>query len=215
MIVLKVDANNPDVAAIRMAADAITRGELVVFPTETVYGLAADALNDTAVGRVFEAKGRVGTHPLPVQIAKARYLHLIASNVPESAQSLADKYWPGPLTIVLKKSDFVSDTVSGGLETVGVRVPDHAVALALLRESGLPIVATSANLTGNDAPTCAQSAIDQLGESVSVVLDAGVCEIGVASTVVDMSVVPVRVLRVGAISVEQIAQIVGDVEVNE
>ncbi|MHB9036811.1 MAG: L-threonylcarbamoyladenylate synthase [Armatimonadota bacterium] len=215
MIVHTVDAKNPEIAPIKAAADAIRRGELVVFPTETVYGLAANVLDQSAVRRVFDAKGRAGTHPLPVQIAGVAQLDVVASRVSDNAGKLAARFWPGPLTLVLKKSESVSDLVSGGLDTVGVRVPDHPVALALLREVGSPIVATSANLTGQGPPGCAQQAVAQLGDKVSVMLDAGECEIGVASTVVDASVEPPRILRVGAISIEQIVEVVGAVQTDD
>lgn len=210
MIRFRMDADRPDPGAIEAAADAIRRGELVVFPTETVYGLAADALNENAVRRVFEAKGRGERHPLPVQVAGSANLSQVAAEVPVGAAALAERFWPGPLTIVLPKGSEVSDAVSGGAATIGVRVPDHPVALALLRKLGLPIVATSANLTGQPPPTTADGAVRQLGESVSVVLDAGECRIGVASTVVDLSVSPPRILRAGAVSAEEIRDILGE-----
>ncbi|MEN6357638.1 MAG: L-threonylcarbamoyladenylate synthase [Armatimonadota bacterium] len=205
--VLQVDAKKPDTAAIKTAADAIRRGELVIFPTETVYGLAADALNEDAVRKIFQAKGRAETHPLPVQVAGIEQLSMVALEVSEKAKRLAAGYWPGPLTIVIKKNESVSDLVSGGLDTVGVRVPDHPVALALLNELGTPIVATSANLSGKEPPKSAGQAIEQIGDKVSVVLDSGECKIGVASTVLDVSVDPPKVLRLGTIDREQIKQV--------
>ena len=213
MIVLKVDARSPDPEAIRTAADAIRRGELVVFPTETVYGLAADALNESAVKRVLEVKGRCGTLPLPVQVASVDDLPKVASSVSETVRLLAARFWPGPLTLVLPKSSAISSLVSAGAETVGVRIPDHAVALALLRELGSPIVATSANITGEPPALRAESAIEKLGEAVSVVLDAGESVLKVSSTVLDASVSPPRILRPGAISAEEIRQSVGEVNV--
>lgn len=209
MIVLTVDPNNPDPAAIRAAADAIRRGELVIFPTETVYGLAADALSEDAIRLVFDAKGRDEGNPLPVQVAGVEQLAMVTSSVPDSARALAAKYWPGPLTIVLPKNDSLSDLVTAGRPNVGVRVPDHKVALALLRELGSPIIASSANISGNPAPTTAQSAIDQVGEGAAIVLDAGECRIGVASTVVDLSTTPPRILRSGVITDDEIRAIVG------
>lgn len=213
MIVYKVELANPDEQAIEAAADAIHRGELVVFPTETVYGLAADALNENGIRRVFEAKGREEAHSLPVQVAGVGELCKVASSVPEGARRLAHKYWPGPLTLVLPKSEHVSDLVTGGKGTVGVRVPDHPVALALLRKLGSPIVATSANLTQHRPATTADEAIAELGESVAVVLDSGESAIGVSSTVVDVSVMPARILRVGSISEEEIRDVLGEVSV--
>ena len=209
MIVLKVSPDSPDPVSIRRAADAIRRGELVVFPTETVYGLAADALNEAAVALVFEAKGREETRALPVQIAGVEQLSRVASGIPQGALALAERFWPGPLTLVLPKSDAVPDAVTGGGGTIGVRVPDHPVALALLRELGTPIVATSANVSGRSAPRSAGCAIRGFGNLVSIVLDAGECRIGVPSTVVDMTVAPPRIVREGAIGREEIEAIVG------
>jgi len=208
MILLKVDPDNPDMESIRTAADAIRRGDLVIFPTETVYGLAADALNDAAVRRVFDAKGRDEGHPLPVQVASVGQLGLVASEVPRGAAALAERYWPGPLTLVLPKNDALSQLVTGGRDTVGVRVPDHPVALALLRELDSPIIASSANLSGQASPTNALMAVQTLGDSVSVVLDAGECRIGVASTVIDLSQTPPRILRAGVIGADEIRSVV-------
>jgi L-threonylcarbamoyladenylate synthase len=212
MKVHKVDPHSPDRDAIREAADAIRRGELVVFPTETVYGLAADALNEAAVKRVFDAKGRAERHPLPVQVAGVEQLGQVASEVPDAAKVLAERFWPGPLTIVLPRNPSVPDIVTGGRDTIGVRVPEHLVALALLREIGGPIIATSANLSGRSAPRSAECAISEVGSKVSVVLDAGESEIGVASTVVDVSVVPPRILRRGAIDAEELRAVLGEVD---
>ena len=212
MIRLKVDPDNPDMKAIRAAADAIRRGELVVFPTETVYGLAADALNVSAVNKVFEAKGRFDHQPLPVQVASLADVGRVAEFIPESARPLAERFWPGPLTLVLMKSAALPSIVTGGRETVGVRVPDHPVALALVKEVGAPIVATSANVSGGAAPRNAEQAIRDVGEKVSLVLDGGECRLGVSSTVVDVSVSPAKILRRGTIGVDEIRKVLGEVE---
>lgn len=201
-----------DPRAVRAAADALRRGELVIFPTETVYGLAADARNDSAVRAVFELKGREETSALPVQIAEVESLHSVACVIPNAALELARRFWPGPLTIVLPKAPDIGDLVTGGAATVGVRIPDHPTALALLREMGSPIVATSANISGRPAPTNACGAIRQLGSGVSVVIDAGECAIGAASTVVDLSASPPRILRRGSISARRIRELIGEVE---
>lgn len=213
MIVYKIELNNPDEDALEAAAIAIRNGELIVFPTETVYGLAADALSEDAVMRVFEAKGRAEVHSLPVQVAGVGDLDKVASSVPEGARKLAEKYWPGPLTLVLPKSASVSNLVTGGKATVGVRVPDHPVALALLSRLNTPIVATSANLTRHPPAVTADQAVAELGDSIAVVLDSGESAIGVSSTVVDVSVTPPRILRVGSISVEEIKDVLGEVSV--
>jgi len=212
MITLKVDPVNPDMKIIRAAADAIRDGGLVIFPTETVYGLAADALNEKAVKHVFEAKGRFDKQPLPVQVGSIDDVQKAAEYIPENARRLAELYWPGPLTLVLVKNASLPTSVTGGKETVGVRVPDHPVALALAKEVGSPIVATSANMSGDPAPKNAEEAIREVGNEVSVVLDAGRSQLGVASTVVDVSVVPPKILRHGTISADDIRAVLGEVE---
>ncbi len=204
MRIIRVDEREADPQAIRAAVQAIRRGELVIFPTETVYGLAADAANEEAVRKVFAAKGRGEGHPLSVQIASARMLDQVAGFVSEAARALAEEFWPGPLTLILPRSARISDAVSGGLDTIGVRVPDHVIALALLREFGGPIVATSANISGQSAPTSAERAIRNLGEAAALALDSGECRLGVASTVVDVSACPPRIIRQGSISAEEI-----------
>jgi len=212
MITLRVDPDNPDMKAIRAAADAIRAGELVIFPTETVYGLAADAMNPKAVKKVYDAKGRLGKEPLPVQVGSIEDVSKAAEFIPERARPLADRYWPGPLTLVLMKSASLPSSVTAGRETVGVRVPDHPVALALAREVGSPIVATSANLSGDAAPRTAGQAVSAVGAHVTVVLDGGESRLGVSSTVVDVSVSPARILRRGTIGVDEIRKVLGEVE---
>lgn len=212
MIVIKVDPENPDMKSIRLAADAIRRGELVIFPTETVYGLAADATNDTAVKKIFEAKGRRDSEPLPIQISRIDHLRTAASYVSDEARRLAEHYWPGPLTIVLQKNRNISDLVTGEKDTVGIRIPDNEVALALLRELNIPIVATSANLSGKPPTKNAEQAITDLAPWVSVVLDGGDSNYGLASTVVDMTVVPPKILRRGSINTQDIKLVIGEVE---
>ena len=212
MIRLKVDPNNPDMKAIRAAADAIRKGELVIFPTETVYRLAADALNKEAVKRVYDAKGRRDHQPLPVQVGSIEDVFKAAEFMSPDARRLAEMYWPGPLTLVLTKSAALPSMVTGGRETVGVRVPDHPVALALAKEVGSPIVATSANLTGGPPPKTAAQAIRDVGENVTVVLDGGQSRFGVASTVVDMTVSPPKILRRGSLDANDVRKVLGEVE---
>jgi L-threonylcarbamoyladenylate synthase len=150
-----------------------------------------------------------------VQIADGEGLGAVASQIPDGARLLAERFWPGPLTVVVPRNDLVSDLVSGGLGSVGVRVPDHQVALALLREVGSPLVATSANLTGSEPPVTAAVAVSAVGASVAVVLDSGPCDIGVASTVVDLTVRPPRILRLGSIGREEIASVIGELHSGE
>lgn len=215
MMLFVVDSSNPDLGAIQSAVDAVRGGDLVIFPTETVYGVAADALDESAVRKLMQAKGRMAGHPLPVQISDAGHLTDVASAVSEAARTLAERFWPGPLTLVVAKNGRIPDLVTGGLRSVGVRVPDHPVALRLLREFGGPIVATSANLTGNPAPVDAQSAVSEIGEFAKVVLNSGPCRIGVASTVVDVTVRPARILRLGSLGIEEISAAIGEVDYDQ
>ena len=189
------------------AAAHLTAGNLVAFPTETVYGLGADACNSQAVARIYEVKGRPADHPLIVHIASIDRMGDWASDIPEYAIKLAREYWPGPMTLVLRRSELAADFITGGQDTVGLRVPDHVVALALLeafdKAGGKGIAAPSANRFGHVSPTTAAAVIDELGEyleSDDLVLDGGACAVGVESTIIDCTGHFPRVLRPGAIS---------------
>jgi L-threonylcarbamoyladenylate synthase len=215
MLHLPVDPLHPDPTSITRAAEAIARGDLVAFPTETVYGLGADALNPEAVARIFQAKERPADNPLIVHVARVDALDELAAAVPEIARSLAAAFWPGPLTLVLPRRPVVPDITTGGLDTVALRMPDHAVALALIEACGRPLAAPSANRSGRPSPTRAEDVIEDLGERVAVVLDAGPCTVGLESTVLDVSGVvsggaPV-LLRPGGVSREAIEAVVGSV----
>jgi L-threonylcarbamoyladenylate synthase len=210
MRVLKINSEQIDQELIEEAASVIRNGGLVIFPTETVYGLAANALDTNAVRRVFDAKRRPLTAPLPIQVGDKTLLAEVTDELSDVALSLAERYMPGPITLVVSKGPGVSDLVSSGGKTVGVRIPDDPVALALLRAVGGPIVATSANLSEQNAPTSADEAIRQIGDWVDIVLDAGPCKHGVASTVIDTTVSPPRIVRQGAISGEEIRKVIGD-----
>ena len=209
--VVAVDPLQPDAGIIAEAADVLARGGLVAFPTETVYGLGANALDLAAIDALFDAKGRPTTDPVIVHLASADGLHEIASEIPAVAKRLADRFWPGPLTLVLKKSDRVAANITAGLESVGVRVPAHPVAQALLRAAGLPIVAPSANRFSRPSPTRAEHVIDDLSGSIDMVLDAGPTMVGVESTVLDVTTSPPVVLRPGGVSVEALREIVPDI----
>ena len=200
---------DPDEAAIAAGAAALAAGRLVAFPTETVYGLGADALDPHAVARVFAAKGRPTDHPLICHVASAEGLAPLVAAVSPAAQVLADAFWPGPLTLVMPRSAAVPDAVTGGRATVAVRVPAHPVALSLLRAFGGPVAAPSANRFGRPSPTTAADVEDELGGDVDVILDGGPCAIGVESTVLDLTTDPPQVLRPGGISAEQVAQVLG------
>jgi L-threonylcarbamoyladenylate synthase len=197
-------------AAIRQAAEALRRGGLVAFPTETVYGLGADAANPAAVAHVFAVKGRPAGHPLIVHIGNVAQLDRWAVGIPTPARRLAERFWPGPLTLILKRSRRVPDVVTGGQDTVGLRVPDHSAALALLDAFGGGIAAPSANRFGRVSPTAAAHVREELGEAVDYILDGGPCRVGIESTILDLSGVRPRLLRPGAVAPEALAEILGE-----
>lgn len=198
---------------LREAVDALRAGQLVGLPTETVYGLAADARNTQAVARIFAAKGRPADHPLIVHLASADQLDDWAREIPEAARRLAAAFWPGPLTLILKRQPDVPDAVTGGQDTVGLRVPAHPVAHAVLSAFGGGLAAPSANRFGRISPTTAAHVREEVGEAVGLVLDGGPCRVGIESTIVDLTrEVPV-VLRPGAISAAAISAVLSrDVE---
>lgn len=202
--VLIVDPEQPSEATIAVAAATIRRGELVAFPTETVYGLGANALDEKAVWRIYTAKGRVSTNPLIVHVASAQAAQDVVSEWPQVAQTLAETFWPGPLTLVLPKQKCVPAVVTGGGETVAVRAPSHPVARALLNASGLPIAAPSANPSNRISATSAEHVVRAMGDRVDLILDAGPTSGGLESTVLDLTVSPPRLLRPGLISVAAI-----------
>ena len=198
------------------AAAHLKAGDLVAFPTETVYGLGADASNSKAVSRIYSVKGRPNDHPLIVHIASMERMGDWASEVPEYAIALARSFWPGPMTLILKRSELAGNFITGGQDSVGVRVPDHVVALALLeafeRVGGAGVAAPSANRFGHVSPTTAAAAIEELGEYLSkddLVLDGGACAVGVESTIIDCTGAAPSVLRPGAISVAMIEECTG------
>lgn len=199
----------PDEAAIAAGAKALAAGRLVAFPTETVYGLGANALDPDAVAAIFAAKGRPTDHPLICHVASADALAPLVAEVTPAARALAGAFWPGPLTLVMPRSRAVPDAVTGGRDTVAVRVPAHPVALSLLRAFDGPVAAPSANRFGRPSPTSASDVADELGDAVAVILDGGPCEIGIESTVLDLTTTPPQVLRPGRISAEQVAQVLG------
>jgi L-threonylcarbamoyladenylate synthase len=198
------------------AAAHLKAGDLVAFPTETVYGLGADASNSKAVARIYSVKGRPNDHPLIVHIASMERMGDWAREVPEYAIALARSFWPGPMTLILKRSDLAGDFITGGQDSVGVRVPDHVVALVLLeafeRSGGKGVAAPSANRFGHVSPTTAAAVIEELGDFMSkddLVLDGGACAVGVESTIIDCTGAAPSVLRPGAISVAMIEECTG------
>lgn len=208
-----VDARNPDPQLIAEAAAVIRAGGLVAFPTETVYGLGADGLNPAAVARIFEAKERPPTDPLILHIAEPEALASLVLEVPQAARELANRFWPGPLTLVLPKRPVVPDIVTAGLPTVAVRMPAHPVALALIRAAGTPVAAPSANRFGHTSPTTAQHVLEDLGGRIDLILDAGPTPVGVESTVLDLTGPLPTILRPGGLPREAIEAVVGPVAV--
>lgn len=197
------------------AGAALAEGKLVAIPTETVYGLGADAFNVEAVARVFEAKARPSFDPLIVHIARLEDLTKVASFIPPKAQMLADHLWPGPLTMILPKRSEVPDIVTSGLPTVAVRFPQHPIARKIIEISGTAIAAPSANPFGYLSPTRADHVARLLGDKIDYLVDGGACEVGVESTVIDMTLERPKILRPGGMPIERIIEIIGQVEVPE
>lgn len=200
-------------AEVLRAATLLRAGELVAFPTETVYGLGADAANPDAIAKIFAAKGRPADHPLIVHLPDASHLGRWAVDVPESAYKLAAAFWPGPLTLILKRHPTVPDAVTGGQDTVGLRVPNHPLALELLREFDSGVAAPSANRFGRISPTTADHVREELGAAVALVLDGGPCAVGIESTILDLSGTAPRILRPGMLDAEAIGGVLGAVPV--
>ena len=211
--IIKIDPEKIDSWLIGQAAGVVRRGGLVAFPTETVYGLGANALDPEAVTGIFEAKERPLDDPLIVHIAYEEELYKLVEEVPEEAKKLIKEFWPGPLTVVLKKNAIIPDLVTTGLDTVAIRMPSNAISRELLKASGTPIAAPSANMFGRPSPTTAQHVIDDLDGRVDIVLDGGPTEIGIESTVVEFIEGKVIVLRPGGIDVESLQSVIGDVHI--
>ena len=195
---------------IARAADLLRAGDLVAFPTETVYGLGADASNPDAVRKIFAAKGRPAEHPVIVHLPSVERLEHWAKDIPKEVYTLAETFWAGPLTLILKRSARVSNAVTGGQDTVGVRVPGHPLALKLLEAFGGGLAAPSANRFGRISPTMAAHVRAELGDKVEMILDGGACAVGLESTILDMSSARARLLRPGAISLSQLAEVLGE-----
>ena len=199
---------------IRTAAQLLQQGRAVGIPTETVYGLAADARDPAAVASIFEAKGRPQDNPLIVHIASMEQLAPLVQEIPPLARKLAKAFWPGPLTMIFRRADTLPASVSAGLPTVAIRMPSHPVARKLILRSGCPLAAPSANTSGRPSPTTAGHVLDDLGGRIAAVVDAGPCSVGVESTVIDVTTQPVRLYRPGAVTVEMLETVAGPVEVS-
>jgi L-threonylcarbamoyladenylate synthase len=194
---------------IKLAVDVLKQGGLVAYPTDTVYGLGADPLNKEAVARIYEVKNRPHNSPLPLLLADKSDLLKVALVVPEIAWQLVEQFWPGGLTLVVKKSSLVPDRITAGGDTVAVRMPDHLVTIALIKGLGNPIVGTSANLSGKPSPVTAEEVGKQLRNKVDLIIDGGRCPGGIESTVVDVSGTSPAIVREGAVPREDIAKVCG------
>lgn len=211
--ILKINPFNIDIEKIKKAANVIIKGGLVVFPTETVYALGGDALNPKACAKIFEVKKRPLNKPLIILIAKKKDIYNLSLDIPKIALKLIQKFWPGPLTLVLKKSELVPDVVTANLTTVGIRMPGSKIALSLIREVGKPVASSSANLSGFISPVNAQDVLDNLCGKIDMIIDGGDTEIGIESTILDLTCHPFYMLRQGAISIEELKSIVKRVEI--
>ena len=214
-IIRKVDENCIDEMIMKEAGALLKEGALVAFPTETVYGLGANALDSEAAAKIYAAKGRPSDNPLIVHIADMDALPLITAEIPEAAKKLAAKFWPGPLTMVMKKSEVVPYGTTGGLETVAVRMPAHPIALEMIRHGGGYIAAPSANTSGRPSPTLASHVADDMDGIVPLILDGGAVGIGIESTIVDLTDEIPTILRPGFITKEMLQKVVGEVQIDK
>lgn len=211
---IKVDPANPEKAAVEEAGRILRQGGLVAFPTETVYGLGANALDGSAAARIFKAKGRPADNPLIVHVANTEEAGTLAEDINQNARVLMETFWPGPLALILPARAAVPAEVTAGLKTVAIRMPDHPVALALIEAAGVPVAAPSANLSGRPSPTTAQHVLQDLDGRIEAVLDGGPTGVGVESTVLDLTVPVPTVLRPGGITPEDLGEVIGRVEVD-
>ena len=207
--------NNIDNELIEKAAEILKNGGTIVFPTETVYGLGANALDEEAIKKIFIAKGRPSDNPLIVHIANKEDLHKLVTLIPQKANKLIEEFWPGPLTIIFEKKNIISNIVTGNLSTVAVRMPDNNIALELIEKSGVPIAAPSANVSGKPSPTKAEHAIEDLMDRVDGIIVGEDCEVGLESTVIDLTVDPPVILRPGGVSKEEIQKCIGEVHLDK
>ena len=199
---------------IRTAAAILRAGGLVGIPTETVYGLGANGLSSAAVGKIFAAKGRPQDNPLILHVPDASWLERYCREVPDSAYTLAARFWPGPLTMILPRKDVVPDAVTAGLDTVGVRCPNHPVTLAIIRAADVPVAAPSGNTSGRPSPTRAEHMVEDMAGKIDAIVDGGPCGVGVESTIIDLTCTPPRLLRPGGLPLEALEEVLGEVAVD-
>ncbi|MBO0526160.1 threonylcarbamoyl-AMP synthase [Clostridium botulinum] len=212
--VVRLDENNIDEHVISKAGNILRQGGLVVFPTETVYGLGANALDKDAVKKIFEAKGRPQDNPLIVHISKVKDIEKLVEEIPPIAQKLMDKFWPGPMTIILKKKDIIPNETSAGLDSIGIRIPSNKIAMELISMAGVPIAAPSANLSGKPSPTDLETCIEDLDGRVNMILGGDNSEVGVESTVIDCTINPPCILRPGGITLEMLKEVDSDIYID-
>lgn len=210
--IIKIDKDAIDEPDLVMATKILKAGGLVAFPTETVYGLGADALNPKASKKIYEAKGRPSDNPLIVHIAQIEDIEVLARDIPKSAYQLAEVFWPGPLTMILKKRACVPDSTTGGLDTVAIRLPAHKLARALIAHSGIYIAAPSANISGKPSPTLAKHVIDDLDGIIDMIVDGGKATLGLESTIIDLTEDKPMILRPGCITKAMLEHVLGPVE---
>ncbi|MDR1364488.1 MAG: threonylcarbamoyl-AMP synthase [Oscillospiraceae bacterium] len=201
---------NSDKKGLEKSVELLSQGQLVAIPTETVYGLAADATNKHAVTKIFEAKGRPQDNPLIVHIADINDWPILVDSIPKKAQILANKFWPGPLTIILKKSNFIPNIVTANLDRIAVRMPDSNLVRDIIRKLKKPLAAPSANTSGKPSPTCMAHVLEDLDTKISAVIDGGECSVGLESTVIDINQEKIRFLRPGIITEKEISEIIGE-----
>jgi len=214
-VIMQTVIYKPNIEGIEAAAGILKNGGLVGIPTETVYGLAANALDGPAVSQIFKVKGRPQDNPLIVHISELGQLSPLVLEVPENAVKLANAFWPGPLTIILRKSEIIPDEVSAGLETVAVRMPSHPVARKIISHSGVPLAAPSANLSGSPSPTTALHVYNDLNGKIPAIVDGGKCSVGLESTVITLNERVPRILRPGGITPEKLEKVLGKIEIDD
>ena len=212
---MKTEVLKASEESIKKAAEIIKSGGVVGVPTETVYGLGANALDEDAVGRIFEAKGRPKDNPMIVHVSCMEEIEPLVKKIPEKAKLLAGKFWPGPLTIIMEKSDKVPSVTSGNLDTVAVRMPSHEVMRKIIKESGCPIAAPSANLSGSPSPTNAKYVFDDMDGKISLIIDGGESNVGLESTVITLVGEKPRLLRPGGVTPEQLEEVLGEIEIDK
>ena len=208
--IIEIDSQNIDLQKMEEAGKLIAGGQLVAFPTETVYGLGGDALDPEASRKIYAAKGRPSDNPLIVHIAEFEDMYRVGKNIPEKAKKLSDAFWPGPLTMIVEKSDAVPDATTGGMNTVAVRMPNHPVALELIRKSGCLIAAPSANTSGRPSPTEASHVAEDLDGKIAMIIDGGQVGIGIESTIIDLTEEIPMVLRPGYITPKMLSEVLGE-----